>query len=115
MSDLKAFQRNRKPVLQPRKMNQVIVGDITYLPILDGSFCYLATNVDLFSRLVIGWEVADTMEEELIIKAFEKALRRRSHLRGAIVHSDRGGQYAGKECAFITKRCWLSPIHESGG
>lgn len=54
----------------------------------------MATWTDLFSRLVVGWEVADNMQESLIISAFEKALRRRSRLRGAIVHSDRGGQYA---------------------
>jgi putative transposase len=81
--------------LPPQQPNEVIVGDITYLPLQDGSFAYLATWTDLFSRLVIGWEVEETMEESLIIRAFEKGLRRRGEMRGAIVHSDRGGQYAG--------------------
>ncbi len=80
--------------LPPEKPNEVVVGDITYLPVQDGSFCYLATWTDLFSRLVLGWEVSDNMQEELIIRAFEKALRRRGQMRQAIVHSDRGGQYA---------------------
>jgi transposase InsO family protein len=83
--------------LPPAQPNEVIVGDITYLPLQAGSFCYLATWVDLFSRLVIGWEVMSKMQEELIIRAFEKAVRRRSHLRKAIVHSDRGGQYASRK------------------
>ena len=74
--------------------NEVIVGDITYLPLQDGSFAYLAIWADLFSRLVIGWEVEATMTESLILAAFEKGLRRRGNLQGAIVHSDRGGQYA---------------------
>jgi len=78
----------------PKKPNQVVVGDITYLPLQGGGFCYLATWTDLFSRRVVGWEVHETMAEELIITAFEKALRRRTKLAGAIVHSDRGGQYA---------------------
>ena len=80
--------------LPPEKPNEVIVGDITYLPLEDGSFAYLATWADLFSRLVIGWEVDDSLEERLVIAAFEKGLRMRGQLRGAIVHSDRGGQYA---------------------
>lgn len=81
--------------LPPLNPNEVVVGDITYLPLQDGSFAYLATWTDLFSRLVIGWEVEETMEESLILLAFEKGLRRRGQMRGAIVHSDRGGQYAG--------------------
>ncbi len=80
--------------LPPEKPNEVVVGDITYLPLQAGGFCYLATWTDLFSRLVIGWEVSDNMQEELIMRAFEKALSRRGHLHHAIVHSDRGGQYA---------------------
>lgn len=78
----------------PQKPKEVLVGDITYVPLQGGGFCYLATWTDLFSRLVVGWEVQETMTEDLIIKAFEKALRRRTKLAGAIVHSDRGGQYA---------------------
>lgn len=80
--------------LPPERPNEVIVGDITYLPLQDGSFAYLATWADLFSRLVLGWDVQDHMQEGLILVAFEKALRRRGQLREAIVHSDRGGQYA---------------------
>ncbi len=80
--------------LPPQKPNQVFVGDITYLPLQAGGFAYLATWTDLFSRLVVGWEVFEHMQEALIIAAFEKAWRRRVKLVGAIVHSDRGGQYA---------------------
>lgn len=88
----------------PKNPNEVVVGDITYLPLQDGSFCYLATWTDLFSRLVIGWEVADNMQEDLIIRAFEKALRRRGHLRQAIVHSDRGGQSASRKFRSLLNR-----------
>jgi putative transposase len=80
--------------LPPQQPNAVIVGDITYLPLQDGDFAYLATWTDLFSRLIVGWEVLAHMQEGLIIAAFEKAWRRRVKLAGAIVHSDRGGQYA---------------------
>jgi putative transposase len=80
--------------LPPDRPQEVVVGDITYLPLQSGGFCYLATWTDLFSRLVIGWEVMDKMQEELVTRAFTKAIRRRGQMRGAIVHSDRGGQYA---------------------
>jgi transposase InsO family protein len=83
--------------------NEVIVGDITYLPLEDGSFAYLASWADLFSRLVIGWEVEEHMQEEQIVEAFEKGLRRRGNLREAIVHSDRGGQYAGSRFRSLLK------------
>ncbi len=89
--------------LPPANPNEVVVGDITYLPLQDGSFAYLATWADLFSRLVIGWEVEATMEEGLILRAFEKGLRRRGNLCGAIVHSDRGGQYAGGQFRSLLK------------
>jgi len=80
--------------LPPTKASEVLVGDITYLPLQARGFAYLATWTDLFSRLVVGWEVLEHMQEALIITAFEKAWRRRVKLAGAIVHSDRGGQYA---------------------
>ncbi|MGH9958291.1 MAG: IS3 family transposase [Pyrinomonadaceae bacterium] len=89
--------------LPPSKPNEAIVGDITYLPLEDGSFAYLASWEDLFSRLVMGWEVEEHLQEELIVEAFEKGLRRRGSLLEAIVHSDRGGQYAGSRFRSLLK------------
>lgn len=80
----------------PDKPRQVLVGDITYLPLVDGRFAYLATWMDLCSRKIVGWAVADHMEERLIIEAFARVVRRHKLPAGVIVHSDRGGQYAGK-------------------
>lgn len=89
--------------LPPDNPNEVIVGDITYLPLRGGSFVYLATWTDLFSRLVVGWAVEDNLQEGLIIKAFEKALRRRGRRLSCIVHSDRGGQYASSQFRALLK------------
>ncbi len=83
--------------LPPEKPKQVIVGDITYLPLADGSFAYLATWTDLFSRKIVGWAVEEHMEESLVIAAFDMMVRRRGVLAEAVMDSDRGGQYAGKE------------------
>ncbi|WP_091396896.1 IS3 family transposase, partial [Arachidicoccus rhizosphaerae] len=80
----------------PVKMNEVWVGDITYIPLKGGKFCYLAVWLDLYSRRIIGWTLSTHMREEIVITAFEKAVRLRNKIpAGLIVHSDRGGQYAG--------------------
>lgn len=80
----------------PQKPNEVWVGDITFIPLAGGRWAYLAVWMDLFSRRIIGWHIDDNMQEALITKAFIKALIGRKKNKGLIVHSDRGGQYAGK-------------------
>jgi transposase InsO family protein len=74
--------------------NEIFVGDITYIPLLDGSFLYLATWQDQCSRKIVGWELMDNMQTNLVIKALQKAIDRRVLPKGLIVHSDGGGQYA---------------------
>jgi putative transposase len=78
----------------PSKPNQIWVGDITYIPLAGGNWCYLCVWMDLFSRKIIGWYLDVNMEDTLIIAAFRKALGSRKITKGLIVHSDRGGQYA---------------------
>ena len=80
----------------PVAPNQVIVGDITYLPTPDHSedgWLYLAVWIDLFSRKIVGWKVDDNMEEDLVIDAFKQVIKNRQPPQGVIVHSDGGGQY----------------------
>jgi transposase InsO family protein len=72
--------------------NTRYVGDITYLPIADGTFCYLATVMDLCSRRLAGWAIADHMRTELVIDALRAAERTRGSLAGAIFHTDHGAQ-----------------------
>jgi len=79
----------------PQKPNEIWVGDITYIPLVGGKWCYLSAWMDLFSRRIIGWNLDDNMQETLITAAFKKALSGRKIHKGLIVHSDRGGQYAG--------------------
>jgi transposase InsO family protein len=83
---------------------QVIVGDITYLPLQNGEWAYLATWMDLFSRRIVGWQVADSMTAELVIEALKKAILRERLPTGLIVHSDRGGQYVDTEFRGLLKR-----------
>ncbi|GAA3289683.1 hypothetical protein GCM10020295_02140 [Streptomyces cinereospinus] len=49
------------------------VGDITYLPVDDGEFLYLATVIDCFSRRLVGWSIADHMRTELVVDALRAA------------------------------------------
>jgi transposase InsO family protein len=79
----------------PQRPNEVWVGDITYIPLAGGQWAYLAVWMDLFSRKVIGWDLKNHMQESLIINALQKALNSRRVPAGIIIHSDRGGQYAG--------------------
>jgi transposase InsO family protein len=68
------------------------VGDITYLRTHQG-WLYLATVIDLATRMVVGWQIADHMRTSLVIDALEMA-RLHGHLQpNAIFHSDRGVQY----------------------
>ena len=74
-------------------VNTKYVGDITYLPISDGTHLYLATVMDLASRRLAGWAVADHMRTDLVIDALNAAKRTRGDLTGAIFHTDHGSQY----------------------
>ena len=72
------------------------VGDITYLPLVNNEWAYLATWLDLYSHYIVGWDVQSHMKEELVINAFEKAIKRRTPSPGLITHSDGGNQYGSK-------------------
>jgi transposase InsO family protein len=81
--------------------NRRYVGDITYLPIGDGSNLYLATVIDCFSRRLAGWAVAEHMRTDLIVDALSAARDARGSLAGAIFHSDHGSQYSSKAFAGV--------------
>jgi transposase InsO family protein len=67
-------------------------GDITYVRTGQG-WAYLATVLDLASRRVVGWALADHMETSLVCDALRMALTARRPPPGLLFHSDRGGQY----------------------
>jgi transposase InsO family protein len=70
--------------------------DLTYVRLGDG-FCYLAVVLDLFSRRIVGWNLAESLEAQGALSALELALTTRQPLGGWIHHSDRGVQYACRE------------------
>jgi transposase InsO family protein len=81
--------------------NRVYVGDITYLPLADGTNLYLATVIDCFSRRLAGWAIADHMRTELVAEALTNAAATRPSLAGAIFHSDHGSVYTSRAYAQL--------------
>jgi transposase InsO family protein len=81
--------------------NRRYVGDITYLPIADGTNLYLATVIDCHSRRLAGWAVAEHMRTDLIVDALHAAHDTRGSLAGAIFHSDHGAQYTSRGFAEL--------------
>ena len=88
----------------PREINEVWVGDITYIPLRDGRFGYLSVLMDLHSRRIVGWEYQETMTESLVLACLRKAIGGRQPPAGLIHHSDRGGQYASTEYRQVLRR-----------
>ena len=106
-------------------LNQVWVGDITYLRTWEG-WIYLATVIDAHSRRVIGWAIAEHMRTDLIQDALAMALTLRQDPPAQVIfHSDRGTQYASAQIAEsaaangITRSmgatgiCWDNAMAES--
>jgi putative transposase len=77
----------------PPGPNVAWAADITYIPTADG-WLYLAVVEDLFSRMIVGWSMDETMTSRLAVDALDMALRRRLPGEGLLAHSDRGSQYA---------------------
>ncbi len=87
---------------------------------------YLAVVIDLFSRRVVGWSMADHMRTELVLTALQAALGQRTPANaGLVFHSDRGSQYASADyqsalqaanitCSMSRKgNCWDNAVAES--
>jgi transposase InsO family protein len=79
----------------PTNVNQVWVGDISYIPLRGGGYLYLALLVDIYSRRIVGWELRDHMKEALVVAVLRQAITQRRPAANLIHHTDRGGQYAG--------------------
>ena len=94
--------------------DRVWVGDITYIWTAEG-WTYLAVLLDLYSRRVVGWAMADTLHTELPLRALQRALEARSPTPGLIHHSDRGSQYAAHEYRRLLAKWQVSQSMSSTG
>ena len=75
----------------PKSPNAVWCTDITYIPTKEG-FAYLSCIMDLFSRKIVSWELAPSLETKYVISAVQKAISR-TGTRPTVIHTDRGVQY----------------------
>ena len=90
--------------------NQLWVADITFVPTAAG-FLYLAVVLDVFSRKVVGWAMANRLRTELVLDALDMAVGQRRP-RDVIHHSDQGSQYT--SLAFGS-RCREAGVRPSMG
>ena len=98
--------------------------DITYVPTGEG-WLYLAGMIDLCSRKVVGWSMAEHMRTDLVADALRMALARRSPAAGLLHHSDRGAQHASDDYRHLLRQhggemsmsgrgdCWDNAVMES--
>jgi putative transposase len=104
-----------KPDLVERKFeadgpNKLWVADITYIPTWAG-FLFLAVVIDVWSRKVVGWSMANDLKTEIVLAALDMAVAQRQP-SGVIHHSDRGTQYT--SVAF-GQRCQQAGVRPSMG
>ena len=99
---IRTTDSNHQLPVAPNRLNQhfevekpdrIWTADITYIWTGQG-WLYLAIVLDLFSRRIVGWSMAPSLERTLVINALEMAIAARNPAEGLIHHSDRGSQYA---------------------
>jgi len=106
------------------ELDRAWCGDITYIRTWDG-WAYLATVIDLASRRVVGWAMADNMETDLVADAMRMAISERAPAPGLLFHSDRGTQYTSEQFRTLLAdhrivqslsrrgQCWDNAVAES--
>jgi transposase InsO family protein len=106
------------------EIDEAWCGDVTYIRTWEG-WAYLATVIDLASRRVVGWALADNMETDLVATALRMAIVERRPAPGLIFHSDRGSQYCSREFRALLAehhivqslsrrgQCWDNAVAES--
>jgi putative transposase len=94
--------------------NQLWIADITYVPTRGEGFLYLAVILDVFSRRIVGWSMADHLRTALVVSALEMAVWNRRPGAGLIHHSDHGCQYTsllfGERCQAVGIRCSMGSV-----
>jgi putative transposase len=94
--------------------NQKWVADITYIP-TDQGWLYLAGVMDLCSRKIVGWSMADHMQTHLVSDALKMAIARRDPAGGLLHHSDRGVQYASDDYLHLLESHRMQPSMSGKG
>jgi transposase InsO family protein len=96
------------------QINSRWCGDITYISTWEG-WLYLATVIDIASRRVVGYAIADHLRTELVADALANAVAARDPAPGLIFHSDRGCQYTSDQFAALAAECQVELSHGRTG
>lgn len=94
--------------------NKVWLSDITYIWTQEG-WLYLSAVLDLFNREIIGWSMAETLHQSLVLNALQQAIGKRRPFSGILFHSDRGSQYAANAVRDVLKQYGFSQSMSSKG
>jgi putative transposase len=124
-------RRTKKPaenilggLFKSDKANRKWVSDVTFIPTRKG-WLYLSAIMDLYSRMIVGWSMGEKNSTELVEDALKMAAAHRGDIRGVLLHSDQGVQYAstsyqqllsdlGIICSMSRKgNCWDNAPMES--
>ncbi len=109
---------------ESHELDMAWCGDITYIRTWEG-WLYLATVIDLASRRVVGFAMADHMRTDLVCDALEMAIAHRQPASGLIFHADRGSQYTSAQFRQLLahhhvvqslsrpRQCWDNAVAES--
>jgi putative transposase len=81
---------------------------MTYLPTGEG-WLYLAVVLDLCSRAVVGWSMADHMRAALVNQALAMAICQRHPAAGLLMHTDRGSQYGAESYRQLLTQHGMQP------
>ena len=89
---------------EPPCVNELGVGDITFVPLCGGACCSLAVLMDRYARNLVGGQLAETMTDELTLAALRMAIRDRQPPAQLGHHTDRGGPYASARYRAVLRR-----------
>lgn len=111
----KEYPNLLKQEFNAEKPSEKWVGDITYIYTNETGWTYLAIVMDLFDLKVVGWAYDKNMTDELVTKAFKKAMKTRSLNKDGIFHSDRGSQYTSNDFEELLRKLNIKHSYSKKG
>lgn len=99
----------------PESKNKVWVSDVTYIETVNRKHIYLCVILDLYSRMVVGWEISERNDAGLLISATSKAIKFRNPKGGLVLHSDLGSNYCSNEFRGYLYDNLISPSNSRKG
>lgn len=113
--DKKEYSNLLNQEFSAEKPSEKWVSDITYIYTNETGWTYLAIVMDLFDLKVVGWAYDKNMTDDLVIEAFQKAIKNRGLNKDGIFHSDRGSQYTSKDFEALLEKQGIKHSYSKKG